>query len=59
MTQTYYVVLDAEPDQPVPYRFYSLWERENPAWSSLEEVTAYLRTEAKRWTQSLMYEIIL
>lgn len=59
VTQTYYVVLDASPGEPVPYRFYSLWEKEDPSWASLEEVNRFLTTEAKRWTQSLMYEVLL
>jgi hypothetical protein len=53
--QTYYAVLDATPGEPVPYRFYALWEKENPKWSSLEEVTDFLKTEAERWTQSVVY----
>jgi len=59
VTETYYVVLDAQPGEPVPYRFYSLWEKEDPKWASLEEVTRFLTTEAQRWTQSLMYEVLL
>ncbi len=55
--QTYYAVLDAQPDQPVPYRFYALWEKEDPRWASLDEVTAFLKTEADRWAQSVMFEI--
>lgn len=57
ITQTYYAVLDAQPDQPVPYRFYALWEKEDPRWASLEEVTDFLKTEADRWAQSVMLEI--
>jgi len=57
ITQTYYAVLDAQPDQPVPYRFYALWEREDPRWASLKEVTDFLKTEADRWAQSVMFEI--
>ena len=53
--QTYYAVLDASPGDPVPYRFYALWENEDPKWSSLEEIQNYLKTEAKRWTQSVVY----
>ncbi|MEN8158205.1 MAG: DUF4861 family protein [Bacteroidota bacterium] len=54
ITQTYYVVLDAGPGEPVPYRFYALWEKEDPRWSSLEDVTGYLAGEAARWTQSVI-----
>lgn len=53
--QTYYAVLDASPDEQVPYRFYALWEKEDPRWSSLEEIQTYLKTEANRWTQSVVY----
>lgn len=59
VTQTYYVVLDALQGEPVPYRFYSLWEKEDPRWRSLEEVQTFLKSEAERWTQSLMFEILL
>jgi hypothetical protein len=53
--ETYFAVLDASPGELVPYRFYALWEREDPRWASLEEITGYLRTEAARWTQSVVY----
>ncbi|MCD4710807.1 MAG: DUF4861 domain-containing protein, partial [Bacteroidales bacterium] len=53
--QTYYAVLDASPGEPVPYRFYSLWEKENQKWSSMDEIENYLRTEAERWTQSVVF----
>jgi hypothetical protein len=53
--ETYYAVLDASPGELVPYRFYALWEREDPRWASMEEITGYLRTEAARWTQSVVY----
>ncbi|MEN8201000.1 MAG: DUF4861 family protein [Bacteroidota bacterium] len=59
VTQSYYVVLDAQPGEPVPYRFYSLWEKEDPKWASHKEVTDFLKTEARRWTQSLTYKILL
>jgi hypothetical protein len=55
ITQTYYAALEALPGEPVPYRFYALWEGENPKWASLEEVKEYLKTEAERWTQSVAY----
>jgi hypothetical protein len=58
ITQTYYAVLDSRPDQTVPYRFYALWEREDPRWASKEEVVEFLKTEADRWAQSLMFEIL-
>lgn len=54
ITQTYYALLDAEPGQPVPFRFYALWEKTDPRWASIEEVTAFLEAEAERWTQSVM-----
>ncbi len=59
ITQTYYVVLEAHPDDPVPYRFYALWEKEDPRWASRKEVSEFLKAEAERWTQSLMYEVLL
>jgi len=58
ITQTYYAVLEAKPDQTVPYRFYALWEKEDPKWASQEEVAAFLKTEANRWAQSLTFEIL-
>ncbi|MEN8229164.1 MAG: DUF4861 family protein [Bacteroidota bacterium] len=57
VTQTYYAVLDAQPDQPIPYRFYALWEKEDPRWASLEEITDFLISEADRWAQSVRFEI--
>ncbi len=58
ITQTYYVVLEANEGDPVPYRFYALWEEEDPRWSSLEEVMNFLDEEAARWTQSVAYKIL-
>lgn len=55
ITQSYYAVLEAAPGDAVSYRFYALWERENPRWASPEEVKKYLRAEADRWTQSVIY----
>ena len=55
ITQTYYAILDAISGVPVTYRFYALWEREDPRWASLDEVTGYLRSEAEKWTRSLVY----
>ncbi len=59
ITQTYYVVLEAQSDDPVPYRFYALWEEEDSRWASPKEVSKFLKSEAERWTQSLMYEVLL
>jgi len=59
ITQTYYVVLEAQTGEPVPYRFYSLWEKEDSRWASRKEVSAFLKSEAERWTQSLMFEVLL
>jgi len=53
--QTYYALLDASPGDAVSYRFYSLWEKEDPRWSSLEEIESYLKNEAERWTQSVVF----
>lgn len=58
ITQTYYAVLEAMKGDPVPYRFYSLWEEEDPRWSSLEEVQTFLEEEAARWTQSVAYKML-
>ena len=58
ITQTYYVVLEANEGDPVPYRFYALWEREDSRWSSLDEVKTYLEEEAARWTQSIGYKML-
>jgi len=57
VTETYYAVLNAPDREPVPYRFYALWEREDPRWASLDEILAFLEEEAARWTQSLMIEV--
>ena len=59
ITQTYYVVLEAQTDDPVPYRFYALWEKEDSRWASRKEVSEFLKSEAERWTQSLMFEVLL
>lgn len=56
--QTYYAVLDAMPGDLVPYRFYALWEKEDPRWSSFEEVVAFMEEEAARWTQSVAYKLL-
>ncbi len=53
--QTYYAALDANSGEPVSYRFYALWEGEDPRWASLEEIKDYLNYEAERWTQSVVY----
>ena len=53
--QTYFAVLDASPGEAVPYRFYSLWEKEDPRWRSPKEIESYLKTEANRWTQSILF----
>ena len=57
VTDTYYVVLEADDQQPVPFRFYALWEKEDPRWASLEQKVAFLKGEADRWTQSVMIEV--
>lgn len=56
--QTYYAILDAGAGEPVPYRFYALWEKEDPRWASFDNVTGYLKNEAARWTQSVIIEVI-
>jgi len=53
--QTYYASLDASPDESIGYRFYSFWEKENYLWNSLEEVQSYLKNEAERLAQSVVY----
>jgi len=55
--QTYYALLDASPGESLAYRFYSFWENEDPKWSSLEEIQNYLRDDAERLTQSVVYFI--
>jgi hypothetical protein len=57
ITETYYVVLDAPENQPVPYRFYALWERQDPRWAHPEEAEDFLKQEAERWTQSVTIEV--
>jgi hypothetical protein len=57
VTETYYAVINAPDQEPVPYRFYALWEREDPRWASLAEIQSFLKEEAARWTQSLMIEV--
>ncbi|MCP4311641.1 MAG: DUF4861 domain-containing protein [Bacteroidetes bacterium] len=56
--QTYYSVLDAAPGNLVHYRFYALWEREDPRWASFEQVSEFLEEEAARWTQSVIVEVL-
>ena len=53
--QTYYAVLDASPGDAVPYRFYSLWEKEDPRWAFPEQIESYLTSEAKRWMQPVVF----
>ncbi len=57
VTETYYAVLNAPEQRPVPYRFYALWEKEDPRWANLIDIKAFLKEEAERWTQSLMIEV--
>jgi hypothetical protein len=57
VTETYFAVLNAPDGQPVPYRFYALWEKQDPRWASLEEVKSFLGEEAARWSQSVMIEV--
>jgi hypothetical protein len=58
ITQTYYAVLETTEGQPVPYRFYALWEMEDPAWASLDQVARFLESEAERGTQSLIIRVL-
>ncbi len=55
ITQTYYAVLESSPGEPIPYRFYSFWEYEDPKWKSEEEIQDYLQGEAERWTRPLVF----
>jgi len=57
ITCTYYALLDASGGDPLSYRFYSLWEKENPHWTNEEKVEAFLEEEGKRWTQSEFMEV--
>lgn len=58
ITQTYYARLAAGPDQPVPYRFYALWEREDPRWASRTEILSFLKYEAGCWSHPASVRII-
>ncbi len=58
ITQTYFAILEARQGDPVPYRFYALWEKEDPRWTSLEKVIEFLEEEAARWTQSVAYRVL-
>ena len=58
VTETYYARLSSRPDQPVPYRFYALWEREDPRWASPAEVVAYMKKEARWLTHPASVEFI-
>jgi hypothetical protein len=58
ITRTYYARLTAEQRKQVPYRFYALWEREDPRWASLDEVKRFLKTEADRWASPVKAEFI-
>jgi hypothetical protein len=55
ITQTYYAAMETYPGDQLSYRFYALWEGEDPKWASLKEVKEYLLLEAERWTQSVVY----
>lgn len=57
ITQSYYGIMDSKAGKALQFRFYSLWEKEDPRWASLEEVKAFLSTEAERWTQSVIYQV--
>jgi hypothetical protein len=56
--QTYYAVLKAKPEVAVPYRFYALWEKEDPRWTSLDEINKFLSQEADGWAQPVSYQIL-
>ena len=58
VTETYYARLAAAPGEPVPYRFYALWEKEDSRWASLDEVKTYLKVEADRWANPVEVELI-
>lgn len=58
ITQTYYAVLDAQADKAVPYRFYALWEKEDPRWASLDEIKHFLKSEADRWANSVLIQAV-
>jgi len=55
ITQSYYAVMETYPGDQLSYRFYALWEGEDSRWASLKEVEDYLRNEAHRWSQSVVY----
>jgi hypothetical protein len=58
ITQTYYARLSAEPGMPVPYRFYALWEKEDPRWASRAEVVSYLKQEAECWSHPVSVQFL-
>ncbi|MFH0758379.1 MAG: DUF4861 family protein [Bacteroidota bacterium] len=58
ITETSYAILDTSPGNPVTFRFYAFWEKEDPGWANIENVNAYLKSEAERWTRSVDFEIL-
>jgi len=56
--QTYYTVLSAGAGESVTFRFYALWEQEDPRWASLDKVTEYLKSEAARQSQSIITGVL-
>ncbi|MFZ5941697.1 MAG: DUF4861 family protein [Bacteroidota bacterium] len=46
ITETYFVRLKITNTNPVSFRFYSFWERENPEWSDPSMIERELKNEA-------------
>ena len=57
ITQTYYARLTAQSGDKVPYRFYAFWEKEDPRWSSPEEIFSFLKSEADRWAHPVAVKL--
>lgn len=58
VTETYYAALNAQSDQPVIFRFYSLWEKEDQRWASLDEIKSFLVSEADRWAHGVSVQAL-
>jgi hypothetical protein len=57
VTETYFAALKAESGIPVPFRFYSLWEKEDARWGSRDQVHRFLKKEADRWAYPVKLKI--
>jgi len=48
ITETYFVRLKITKGNPLIYRFYSFWEREDQRWTSRQQIEDQLRKDAER-----------